>query len=755
LQQGSLSLNEISSILNQIASALDYAYETHNIVHRDIKPSNIFFEGGKRVALGDFGIAKDVSRNTQLTSLGEGVGTPDYMSPEQAMGDHLDRRSDVYSLGVVLFEMLTGTLPFKGDTPISVVMGHIQKPVPPVRTINPDIPNTVEQVVTRSLAKKKEERWASAGELAKALEAAVKGTPVDGATIAVSGNYMGSMRPSTLGMGAVMPPNPVVVTQELNLVSELEKQNRYQDAFDRLFTLQYQYPNESNITTRYRNYVTQGYVPSNQALTGSMSGVQSTAPGVATPTGTYTPSSSTYTHPGVASTTSGSGSIVVPEKKNSPLPFIIGGVVALAIVAVIVIVIVVGGGSKPNPTPASTVANTTTGVTATTTGSATTTAPVSTTAATTTISGADRAAALNKDGESLLEAGNLNGAVDKFKEAVRLSPGTALYHDNLAAAYNATKEYALAENEARLALSLDPTVARYHNNLGIAVAALGKYSDAERAYREAVRLKPSEPLYHRNLASALVELNRPTDAEESARRAIALYATDSSKEKDKNLGAAHNVLGDSLLDQDKFTEAEKSYRDAIKLVPDSALFQTNLSNALYLQNKYPEAEAESRKAISLDPAYPTAHNLLGLTLELQSKWSDALLSYQKAVELSPKTALYRRNLAGALIELRRYPEAEEQAKAAIDIDPNNTSNARAYNLWGIALYSQKKYDPAIAAYQKAIQLNGKVSVYYSNLGLCFEQMNQPLRAREAYQKALEVDANNKDAKDGLERLKNK
>ena len=69
LQQGSLSLNEISSILNQIASALDYAYETHNIVHRDIKPSNIFFEGGKRVALGDFGIAKDVSRNTQLTSL--------------------------------------------------------------------------------------------------------------------------------------------------------------------------------------------------------------------------------------------------------------------------------------------------------------------------------------------------------------------------------------------------------------------------------------------------------------------------------------------------------------------------------------------------------------------------------------------------------------------------------------------------------------------------------------------------------------
>ncbi len=159
LQEGNLSLQEISSITNQIASALDYAYEAHNIVHRDIKPSNIFFEGGKRVALGDFGIAKDVSRNTQLTSMGEGVGTPDYMSPEQAMGDPLDRRSDVYALGVVLFEMLTGSLPFKGDTPISVVMGHIQRPVPAVRSINPDIPQSIESVVTKALSKKREDRF--------------------------------------------------------------------------------------------------------------------------------------------------------------------------------------------------------------------------------------------------------------------------------------------------------------------------------------------------------------------------------------------------------------------------------------------------------------------------------------------------------------------------------------------------------------------------------------------------------------------
>ncbi|MEI7555800.1 tetratricopeptide repeat protein [Candidatus Chlorohelix sp.] len=712
LHQGSLNLAEISSIINQIASALDYAYEAHNIVHRDIKPGNVFFEGGKRVALGDFGIAKDVSRSTQLTSLGEGVGTPDYMSPEQAMGEPLDRRSDIYALGVVLFEMLTGSLPFRGDTPISVVMGHIQKPVPPIRSMNPDIPPSVETIVNKSLSKKKEDRFSSAGEMARALEMAIKGGAVDPATIALAPSNYGSPQNSTFGMAAAPSPNPFA-TQELNVIAELERQNQYQEAFNRLHTLQSRFPTDTNITTRYRFYVTQGYVPSTRM-------------------------------PGNITSPTGSGTLAVPKRgSNTGLILAIVGVVIVAVIAVVLIVVVGGG----KPTPTATVAIITTVATTTVPPTVTNAPPTPTTSA------IDLAAQLNKDGEGLLDSGNVQGSIDKFKEAVRLAPNVAIYHDNLSTAYNLTKEYTLAENEARLAVSIDSSIARFHNNLGLALFNQGKKADAQKSYQEATRLKPSEPLYHRNLAECLVDLGKPDVAEQEVRRAITLYATDTSKDKDKNLAAANNILGDSLLDQAKYPDAEKAYRDAVKLMPSSAIYQLNVSNALYYENKYPEAEAEARKAISLDPNYAAGYNLLGLTLELQEKWGDSNLAYAKAVQISPKVALYHRNVAGTLIELKRYPEAEQEAQAAIQIDPNSASNARAYNLLGIALYQQKKNNPAIDAYQKAIQLNGKVSVYYSNLGLCFEATSQPLKAREAYQKALDIDPANEDAKVGLSRVK--
>jgi serine/threonine-protein kinase len=738
LHEGNLNLAEISGIINQIASALDYAYEAHNIVHRDIKPSNVFFEGGKRVALGDFGIAKDVSRSTQLTSLGEGVGTPDYMSPEQAMGEPLDRRSDIYALGVVLFEMLTGSLPFRGDTPISVVMGHIQKPVPPIRSMNPDIPPSVEAIVNKSLSKKKEDRYGSAGEMARALEMAIKGGSVNPATIAISPSHYGSPQNSTFGMAAAPSSNPLA-TQELNVITELERQNQYQEAFNRLHTLQSRFPTDTNITTRYRFYVSQGYVPSAR-MTGSVTGVPGTAP--AANYGLNTPLPSNYTQQGATSSTGG-GAVMAP-KRGSKIGLILAIVGVVIVAAIAVILIVVVGGSKPTPT--ATVAITTAVIT-TVPPTATSVLPTPTTSA------IDFAVQLNKDGEGLLDSGDVQGSIDKFKEAVRLSPNVAIYHDNLSTAYNLTKDYTLAENEARLAVSIDASIARFHNNLGLALFNEGKKSDAQKSYEEATRLKPSEPLYHRNLAECLVDLGKPDVAEQEVRRAITLYATDTSKDKDKNLAAANNILGDSLLDQDKYPDAEKAYRDAVTLIPNSAIYQLNVSNALYYEKKYPQAEAEARKAISLDPNYDAGYNLLGLTLELQEKWGDSNLAYAKAVQLAPKVALYHRNVAGTLIELKRYTEAEQEAQAAIDIDPNNVNNARAYNLLGIALYQEKKYPPAIVAYQKAIQLNAKVSVYYSNLGLCYEATTQPVKAREAYQKAVDLDPTNTDAKDGLSRIK--
>ncbi len=161
---------EVVRIIRQIADALDYAHQ-QGMIHRAVKPANVLLTANSQVVLSDFGIAHLVE-GTRFTVTGV-VGTPDYMSPEQGMGGKIDGRSDIYSLGVVLYEMLVGQVPFSADTSMAVIFKHVQEPLPPPRSIDPAIPEAVEQVVFKAMAKKPDERFATASELAEALQAAV------------------------------------------------------------------------------------------------------------------------------------------------------------------------------------------------------------------------------------------------------------------------------------------------------------------------------------------------------------------------------------------------------------------------------------------------------------------------------------------------------------------------------------------------------------------------------------------------------
>ncbi len=175
-QRGPLPLPRIVNIINQLASALDFAH-ARGLVHRDIKPSNAFIGADDHVTLMDFGIAKALQGGAQMTRTGTMVGTPEYMSPEQAEGRPVDRRSDIYSLGVMLYQLLTGRVPFQAETPTAVLLAHVmQLPQPPTQ-LNPNIPPAVEAVVMRSLAKRSDDRFPTAGELAQALARAASGAP--------------------------------------------------------------------------------------------------------------------------------------------------------------------------------------------------------------------------------------------------------------------------------------------------------------------------------------------------------------------------------------------------------------------------------------------------------------------------------------------------------------------------------------------------------------------------------------------------
>ncbi len=167
-----LPVRDAIQIARQILGALGYAHE-RGVVHRDIKPENILLEGDQAV-VADFGIAAAVSAagGDRLTETGLAMGTPAYMSPEQAAGERtVDRRTDLYSLGCVLYEMLAGEPPFTGPTPQAVIAKRIVEPVPHLRTVR-DVPAALEQVVTRALARVPADRFATAEEFAQALEAA-------------------------------------------------------------------------------------------------------------------------------------------------------------------------------------------------------------------------------------------------------------------------------------------------------------------------------------------------------------------------------------------------------------------------------------------------------------------------------------------------------------------------------------------------------------------------------------------------------
>jgi serine/threonine protein kinase/basic membrane lipoprotein Med (substrate-binding protein (PBP1-ABC) superfamily)/ABC-type phosphate/phosphonate transport system substrate-binding protein len=163
-----LPLARAVDVVEQVADALGYAHE-RGVIHRDVKPANILMDRRSWVLLTDFGLAKMAEGSQQLTASGVGVGTPAYMSPEQGKGQPIDRRTDVYSLGIVLFEMLTGRVPYEAETPLAVVLKHVTEPLPLPRAVNPDIPEGVELVILKTLAKDPDDRYQSVSDVAAAL----------------------------------------------------------------------------------------------------------------------------------------------------------------------------------------------------------------------------------------------------------------------------------------------------------------------------------------------------------------------------------------------------------------------------------------------------------------------------------------------------------------------------------------------------------------------------------------------------------
>jgi serine/threonine protein kinase len=234
LKQQSLTLPETIKMLETIAAALSYAHN-EGILHRDIKPSNVMLDRHGTPYIADFGLARIAQVGESTLSQDMMLGTPQYISPEQAKGLHdLGPATDIYSLGVVIYEIMVGRVPFNADTPYAIIHDHIYKPLPLPSKVNPQVPAEVERVLLRALAKEPEARFASAAEMVSAFRQAVGEA---GMTELSAARYRPAEVPASSSAATIPPdavsptpspaymviPSPIVATTNSTLTKEAQR----------------------------------------------------------------------------------------------------------------------------------------------------------------------------------------------------------------------------------------------------------------------------------------------------------------------------------------------------------------------------------------------------------------------------------------------------------------------------------------------------------------------------------------------------
>ena len=666
LRYGPLSVHEAIPIAIEVAKGLAEAH-AHNLIHRDIKPSNIILTNQGLVKIIDFGLARFVGNGvTQTAAIS---GTADYMSPEQAEGKVLDARTDLWSLGVVLYEMVTGRRPFAGESTPATLYAIVHRP--PVDS-GEKLSLPLREIVYRALAKKPQDRYATAAEMVRDLRGiADRSVHVTDPTAALSEVARYSRLASGSGAGNrtrwlfALPVAMVAGALSIPSVRHAAAPFWFQDGASHVAVL----PFSTTGTGQEDAALGDGLM---ESVTSKLSNLQAT-----NPTLWIVPASEVLrrkvTDADAARRTLGANLVVTGAVERDPrwIRLVVNLVNATKIRQL-------GSGEVETRNGDY---------------SALEDAAVVKLAQMMRLKPpSDKAL---DAGSSFMPAayepylkalgyisrydkpGNVDQAISLLNQAVGVDPGFALAYASLGEAYRRkaalTKDTTLlnaAASNATHALQLNPSLARVHIAMGQIESALGNQDIALTEFQRSLELEPSNADAVFGLATVYEAQRRLKDAEEAYRKGAAMRP---------DYWEGYNHLGAFLTGRRRFEEAAAEFRRVIELTPDNAAGYSNLAAVLINENKSAEAAPLLEKAAKLAPSYAIYSNL-GQMYSGQSRFEDAARATEKALQMNDKDWRPWMNAAIIYRQLQRndraegaYARAVPLLEAAVKLQPRDAS----------------------------------------------------------------------------------
>ncbi|MCB0324115.1 MAG: tetratricopeptide repeat protein [Bdellovibrionales bacterium] len=736
-EEGALKLPRVLVLLRQVCGALTEAHAL-GIVHRDLKPDNIMIslrkEDQEWATVLDFGIAKvlgsEQGQVSTVTKTGRIIGTPHYMAPEQVLGHPTDARTDVYALGIIAYELLTGSPPFDCESLMQLIMKHVNEAPIPMLQKQPAlrVPLDVETVVMRALQKKPDNRPPTTAAFIEALEAAAAGQVVAFPDLGDDDIQLG--RDTVVAVSAEpqhVPDEHAFATAPslskrvrkaaawsvavgglvLSAVSLFERGTREQAAPAEFVGIGMQ------IATLENRIVVLGVMPRSPA---ERAGIREGDTLLAVSGSSVQPDDSAGVVDQLRGPRGSSVSLQVQSGNDAPRLITVardvmqtGPVDSARIKAEELWEATKHGEALDllrktvERYPEDADAHATYGTFLQRLGQAGTAIDQFRLAV---AIDPDHRAAFYEMGYNLLMLGQAEEAVTALKEAIRLDPENLNARNNIAYAYEKLGRYDLALPHLREAIRLDSRNAAAHYRLGIAFNKLGLVYEAVREFLDAIRI-------------------------------------------DENHAQAHTFLGIAYLQLGRTQEALPHLEKGAQLNPNNAAVHFSLGEAYRTIGKLAEADVAYNEALRRNANFKAARLQLGVNAMQMGKYAEAAETFQAVLALEPENAVAQNNLGWALNNLGRFKEALVALGDAIRLRPENP---RAHFNLGTAYANLGKFDEAIGAFQEALRLDPRYLEARFNLARAFERTEDPSQAIQHYQDVLQISPGYPAAQVALRRL---